>query len=51
MSETNELDKKIKEIKDTQDQLEYRTKIEEEAIKLTGQCKFEEANKLLNKLS
>lgn len=51
MREANKLDKKIKEIKDIQEQLEYRTKIEEEAIKLTGQCKFEEANKLLDKLS
>lgn len=42
-----ELDYMIKEIKELQDLLDHRTRIENEAIKLIEECKFNEAIELL----
>lgn len=39
--------KEIVEIKKLQDLLDYRTKIEKEAIKLISNCEFEKAIELL----
>lgn len=44
------LDKKIEEIKALQTELDHRTSVEKEALKLIGQCRFEEAKKLLDAL-
>lgn len=41
------LDYMIKEIKELQDLLDHRTRIENEAIKLIEECKFNEAIELL----
>lgn len=41
------IDRKIEEIKALQAELDYRTKIENEAIKLISECRFEEAMQLL----
>lgn len=40
-------DDMIKEIKELQDLLDHRTRIENEAIKLIEECKFNEAIELL----
>lgn len=42
------MDEKIMEIKKIQEQLDYRTKIENEAISLIVQCKVFEAIELLD---
>lgn len=44
------VDKKIKEIKVMQKELDRRTEVEKEAEKLIAQCRFEEAITLLNTL-
>ena len=44
----DKIDKKIEEIKALQAELDRRTSVEEEALELIGQCKFEEAKKLLD---
>lgn len=45
--EMNKIDKMILEVKELQDLLNHRTKIENQAIKLIEECKFEEAIELL----
>ena len=40
-------DNTILEIKELQEEIDYRTKIENEAIKLIEECKFDEAIELL----
>ena len=37
----------LEEVKKLQEELDYRTRIENEAIELISQCKFEEAQELL----
>lgn len=44
------LDQKIEEIKALQAELDRRTSVEEEALKLIGQCMFLEAKELLDSL-
>lgn len=44
------LDQKVEEIKALQAELDHRTSVEEEALELIGQCRFEEAKKLLDAL-
>lgn len=44
----DKIDQKIEEIKALQAELDRRTSVEEEALELIGQCKFEEAKKLLD---
>lgn len=44
----NKIDELIKEVKEIQKELDYRTSVEKKAIKLIEQCKFDEAIKLLN---
>lgn len=46
----DKIDKKIEEIEATQAELDRRTRVEKEALKLIGQCRFKEANKLLDSL-
>lgn len=43
-------DKIVDEIKRIQHRLEERTEQEKEAIRLMEQCRFEEANEILNKM-
>ena len=43
-------EQKIEEIKATQVELDHRTSVEKEAEKLIGQCRFEEAEELLDAL-
>lgn len=45
------LDRKLKSVQNLQKWLDHRTKIEDQAIALTVQCRFEEARKLLAELS
>lgn len=44
------IDRKIKEIKAEQTELDHRTSVEKEALELIGQCKFKEASELLDSL-
>lgn len=44
------MDKKIGEIRKLQGWLDYRTKIENAALNLIGQCKFEQSRLLLAEL-
>lgn len=44
----DKVDRKIKEIKAEQAELDHRTSVEKEALELIGQCRFEEAKKLLD---
>ena len=44
------LDKKIDKMKEFQAELDRRTQVEEQAMALIAECKFEEANALLNSL-
>ena len=46
----DKIDRKIKEIKAEQAGLDHRTSVEKEALELISQCKFKEANKLLDAL-
>lgn len=46
----DKIDKKIEEIKAFQAELDRRTSVEKEAEELIGQCRFEEAKKLLDAL-
>lgn len=46
----DKVDKKIEEIKALQAELDRRTRVEKEALELIGQCRFEEAKKLLSSL-
>lgn len=46
----DKIDGKIKEIKAEQEELDRRTSVEKEALELIGQCRFEEARKLLDSL-
>lgn len=44
------LDKKIQEIKALQATLDYRTEVEDQAVKLIAECRFTEAMELLDML-
>lgn len=46
----DKIDKKIEEIKATQAELDRRTSVEKETERLIGQCRFEEAEELLDAL-
>ena len=46
----DKIDRKIEEIKALQAGLDRRTSVEEEALELIGQCRFEEAEELLDAL-
>lgn len=46
----DKIDRKIKEIKAEQAELDRRTKVEKEALELISRCQFEEAKKLLDAL-
>ena len=45
------LDKKIDKMKEFQAELDRRTQVEEQAMALIAECKFQEANELLNSLN
>ncbi len=42
------IDRKIEEIRNMQEELDHRTQVEEEAVRLISECKFEEAIALLD---
>lgn len=44
------IDRKIEEIRKMQEELDHRTQVEEEAVRLISECRFEEAIALLDTL-
>lgn len=42
------IDRKIEEIRNMQEELDRRTQVEEEAVRLMAECRFEEAIALLD---
>lgn len=42
------IDRKIEEIRKMQEELDHRTQVEEEAVRLISECRFEEAIALLD---
>ena len=44
------IDRKIEEIRRMQEELDHRTQVEEEAVRLISECRFEEAIALLDTL-
>ena len=46
----NKIDEKVKAIRETQAELDHRTEVENRAIQLIGECRFQEADDLLHSL-